>query len=115
MNTGSIAREWSFLLYLNEHWTPSDGGHLRIYGVQGESGQEHHRDVAPKAGTLVIFKSDTVPHEVRPTTASRLAVVGWLHRHQQAPEVDEESLSELGRALLEHYRSKGEVIKLPSP
>jgi Rps23 Pro-64 3,4-dihydroxylase Tpa1-like proline 4-hydroxylase len=112
MNTGSVAREWSFLLYLNEHWTPSDGGHLRIHDVDG-SGQ--HRDVAPEAGTLVLFKSDTVPHEVRPTTASRMAIVGWLHRHQQAPEVDEDSLSELGRALLEHYRSKGETIKLPSP
>lgn len=109
MNAGSIAREYSFLLYLNEHWTPADGGHLRIFNGSGQ-----HRDIAPEAGTLVMFKSDVVPHEVRPTTAERMAIVGWLHRHQEPPEMDEESLSELGRALLEHYRLKGETIKLPS-
>ena len=78
MNVGTVSREYSFLLYLNEDWRASDGGWLRAFDLGSDGG---HVDVAPAAGTLVVFKSDVVPHEVRPTTARRLAVVGWLHRH----------------------------------
>ena len=110
MNTGRVAREFSFLLYLNEGWSPSDGGHLRVFALGGEPGP---RDIAPAAGTLVVFKSDVVPHEVRPTTARRLAVVGWFHRHVEPPiEVDEAALSPLARAIAEHYRAQGQGIKL---
>ena len=108
-NAGAVHRVWSFLLYLNEGWTPSDGGHLRVYDVGGSPG---HIDVAPAAGTLVVFKSDAVPHEVMPTTAQRLAVVGWFHRHAEAEETDEEALSDLGRAILEHYRKQGKAVKI---
>ena len=37
-----------------------------------------HVDIAPRAGTLVVFRSD-VPHEVLDTSASRLAMVGWFN------------------------------------
>jgi len=107
MNAGSVAREWSILLYLNQGWSPRDGGHLRVYDDFGG-----YTDVAPEAGTLVMFKSDAISHEVRPTTAKRLAIVGWLHRHQTPPEVDEEALTPLARAILEHYRAQGKDIKL---
>ena len=110
MNMGSVAREYSFLLYLNVGWSPSDGGHLRVFDLGGEPG---HLDIAPSAGTLVVFKSDVVPHEVRPTTTQRLAIVGWFHRHvDPPPEVDEAALSPLGRAIAEHYRAQGQGIKL---
>ena len=111
-NAGSIAREWSFLLYLNEGWSPSDGGYLRVHDLGGSG---DHLDIAPEAGTLVLFKSDVVSHEVMPTTARRLAIVGWLHRHQEAPREEEaESLTPLARAIREHYRGKGEAVKLAS-
>ena len=72
-------------------------------------------DIAPKAGTLVVFKSDVVPHKVRPTTARRLAIVGWYHRRVEPPEqVDESTLSPLALALLKHYCEQGKTIKLAS-
>ena len=108
MNLGNVAREYSFLLYLNEEWSPSDGGHLRVFDVGGEPG---HRDIAPAAGTLVVFKSDVVPHEVRPTTARRLAIVGWFHRHVEPAVVDEAALSPLARAIAEHYQAQGKRVR----
>jgi predicted 2-oxoglutarate/Fe(II)-dependent dioxygenase YbiX len=113
INAGSVAREWSFLLYLNEGWTPADGGHLRVFDHRGGD-DGHYTDIAPAAGTLVVFKSDVVPHEVRPTTKRRLAIVGWLHRHvaeeEEAPD-EAEQLSDLALAIREHYRTKGKSTK----
>lgn len=133
MNVGKIAREWSFILYLNEQWKPSDGGHLRVFdagsGVSGSgtlladftSGHSPllsgagYVDIAPRAGTLALFRSDTVPHEVRHTSARRMCVIGWLHRElsdAEAPaEPDEGEMSELALALKRHYEGKGERIK----
>ena len=37
-------------------------------------------DVAPHGGTMVLFRSEKVPHEVLDTTAERTAVVGWYNR-----------------------------------
>ena len=133
MNVGKVAREWSFILYLNERWKPSDGGHLRVFdagsGVAGSgtlladftSGHSPllsgagHVDIAPRAGTLALFRSDTVPHEVRHTSAKRMCVIGWLHRElsdAEAPvEPDEGEMSELALALKRHYEGKGERIK----
>ena len=74
-----------------------------------------HVDIAPRAGTLVVFRSDTVPHEVRHTSAKRMAIIGWLHRElgeAEAPaEPPEEELSELALALKRHYEGRGEKIK----
>ena len=111
--SSTVAREYSFLLYLNEGWQPGDGGHLRVFDLGGGGG---HVDVPPAAGTLVVFKSDVVPHEVMPTFSKRLAIVGWLHRHiepvdhDDAP--DDESLSPLARAIMEHYRAQGKDVRM---
>ena len=41
-------------------------------------------DVVPKGGTLVLFDSVTVPHEVLEVTkGTRLAIAGWFHEGQQ--------------------------------
>lgn len=41
-------------------------------------------DVSPQGGTLVVFDSVAVPHEVLPTSAGqRWAVAGWMHEPQQ--------------------------------
>ena len=46
--------------------------------------QQHQVDVSPEGGTLVLFDSVTVPHEVRTTTAGeRIAIAGWFHEEQQ--------------------------------
>jgi SM-20-related protein len=108
-----IRREYSFLLYLNRDWRPRDGGHLRLFDLGGGGG---HVDVAPRAGTLVVFKSDVVPHEVRPTFARRLAVVGWLHRRASPAEASVEArgtaLSPLARAIERHYAAKGKEVRI---
>lgn len=81
------------------------GGHLRIFAGDDpyrsnpadEGDPKHHAseqhsqpgpakanyecnyfDVVPEAGTLVLFDSATIAHEVLPTQRDRLAVVGWF-------------------------------------
>jgi len=72
-----MRRAVSFLVYLNEGWKSTDGGALRIYGSR-ENEQERHVDVQPEAGTLVMFRSDTVAHEVLTTHRRRQCIVGWF-------------------------------------
>jgi len=45
----------------------------------------HHVDVAPAAGTLVLFDSVSLPHLVREVTAKRqrIAATGWFHEESQ--------------------------------
>ena len=46
----------------------------------GEDGGERAFDVLPTGGTLVLFDSVALPHEVRPTVArERYACSGWFH------------------------------------
>lgn len=72
---GSGSRSVSFIVYLNEPgWTAHDGGQLRIYR-QDESAPV---DVLPEAGSLVLFDSKLVSHEVLPTRRERACLVGWM-------------------------------------
>ena len=70
----SNLRKISLVLFLNETWAEEDGGHLRLYDDDGRS----YRDVLPKGGVLVLFFSDRVLHEVRPTNRERLSLTGWF-------------------------------------
>ncbi|HSO05922.1 MAG TPA: 2OG-Fe(II) oxygenase [Pelomicrobium sp.] len=70
----SDARVISAVLYLNDGWTAGLGGALRLYG---EGGWE---DVLPEAGTLVVFRSDSVYHEVLPASRLRFSLTGWFRR-----------------------------------
>ena len=72
-------RSLSLLVYLgDDDWDAQrDGGALRIYPPKG-SGREGYVDVPPYAGTLVVFDSATVPHEVLVTNRPRVALAGWL-------------------------------------
>ena len=41
---------------------------------------ERVRDIAPRGGTLVLFDSVSIPHEVLPTKSKeRFACSGWFH------------------------------------
>ncbi|WP_421683132.1 2OG-Fe(II) oxygenase [Stutzerimonas urumqiensis] len=68
-------RTVSVVLYLNPDWQPGDGGELRLHlpGLEPV-------DVAPVAGTLAVFLSGEVPHEVLPTATERLSLTGWFKR-----------------------------------
>ena len=71
---GNNLRKVSLVLFLNDTWEPEDGGQLRQYETQGPG----YRDVLPLGGTLALFYSDLVPHEVLPTRRERLSLTGWL-------------------------------------
>ena len=81
--TPSAWRQFSFLLYLNPNWLPAHGGALRLHRDSGVDelpvGElPNFVDIPPQAGTLVVFRSDLVPHEVLTTNQERSAVVGWF-------------------------------------
>lgn len=69
------ARVISAVLYLNEGWDADDGGQLRLY-PDGRAAV----DVQPEAGTLVLFRSADLPHEVLPARRERWSVAGWFRR-----------------------------------
>lgn len=66
----------SCVYYLNPAWQPGDGGELRLYRDQGDA--ESYLDIAPHAGTLVAFLSQTQEHEVRPAMRDRYSIAAWL-------------------------------------
>jgi len=89
-------RKVSLLLYLNDQsWdAKKDGGVLRAYLPQRQPSQTAKKrkrdgdgpdeeggsvqDITPQGGTLVLFDSASVEHEVLPTHRERWAVVGWF-------------------------------------
>lgn len=71
---GSSARLVTVILYLNPDWQPEQGGQLKMY-LDNKT-----LEVAPKAGTLVLFLSERFEHEVLPTEQERLSLTGWLRR-----------------------------------
>ena len=52
----------------------ADGGALRLHLPDGAV------DVPPRGGTLVLFLSAEIEHEVLPTTRERLSIAGWFRR-----------------------------------
>mmetsp|Transcript_9008 Transcript_9008/g.17985 ORF Transcript_9008/g.17985 Transcript_9008/m.17985 type:complete len:317 (-) Transcript_9008:1507-2457(-) len=106
-DTGYHRRAFSFLLYLGGHendaepWNvEEDGGELRVYprlsledqriringtlkDIEGHvgdpTGRTDYTDITPQEGTLVIFKSEAICHQVLKTNRKRLVVVGWIH------------------------------------
>ena len=90
--SASVLRTFSLLLYLNKDWSESDEGYLRMHMDSGGDelpvGEEpNFLDVSPQGGTLVLFDSEKVPHEVLDTKSERLAIVGWHNRELSAPDI----------------------------
>jgi 2OG-Fe(II) oxygenase superfamily len=94
-------RAVSFLVYLGsddnkcEEWNcQTDGGALRIHGADyarlipadcipldydvGTNDAEVYADITPSPGTMVLFDSTTIPHEVMLTQRGRVCIVGWF-------------------------------------
>lgn len=57
-------------------------------------------DVPPRAGTLVVFDSSAVPHEVLDTKCERLAVAGWFNRPAAGSSERRGLITALGGALV---------------
>lgn len=68
------ARVLSLVLYLNRDWPEDAGGALRLHLPGGA------RDIAPVAGTAVLFLSDEIEHEVLPATRDRFSIAAWFRR-----------------------------------
>ena len=68
------ARVLSLVLYLNRDWPAAGGGALRLHLPAGP------HDIAPNQGTLAIFLSAGVEHEVMPATQARFSVAAWFRQ-----------------------------------
>lgn len=67
-------RVLSVVAYFNPGWLAEDGGELALF----DEGQvEPFLNVMPAFGTLVVFLSEEVPHEVRPAKRDRYSIAGW--------------------------------------
>ncbi len=66
----------SIILFLNEDWLDGDDGELLIYDPLHP--QQVIAEIRPEMGTLVVFQSDRILHEVRKTNRRRLSLTGWL-------------------------------------
>lgn len=74
---GRESRMVSTVLYLNRNWHERDGGCLTLFDpVTGAP----LRRLLPLGGTLVIFMSELIPHEVEVTHRARLSIAGWFRR-----------------------------------
>jgi SM-20-related protein len=73
-------RAVSAVFYLNPDWQPEQGGALRLYLAD-----ETTRDVQPQAGSLLVFLSADMPHEVLPASRERLSLTGWFRRRGDDP------------------------------
>ncbi len=72
-------RTISCILYLNHDWMHDDGGELRLHLDVGV------HDIAPRAGTWVVFRSELIEHEVRPAKRERFSLTGWFRRRALNP------------------------------
>jgi SM-20-related protein len=65
-------RFFSFVIYLNNNWTDSDGGNLCGY-----NNNQKIFEIKPDIGKMILFKSELV-HEVNVSQRERLSLVGWF-------------------------------------
>lgn len=71
----SNARVISAVMYLNQDWQPDEGGELVMHDDCSEL-----FSVSPCGGTLVIFMSADMPHEVLPALRERWSIAGWFRQ-----------------------------------
>lgn len=80
---GNNLRRVSSVCYLNPDWQPGDGGELCLHAAD-PSGEA--RLIPPLQGSLVVFLSEAVPHEVLRTRCDRLSVAAWFRIRPLAGE-----------------------------
>lgn len=68
------SRVLSFVFYLHEEWKSGDGGELVLYPDEKTTAT-----ISPLPGSLVIFLSEGLPHEVKPCVRERRSFTGWMH------------------------------------
>jgi len=73
------ARVLSLVVYLNPNWPDDAGGALRLHLPEGAL------DIAPRLGTVAVFLSDAVEHEVLPANRARFSVAAWFRQRARSP------------------------------
>ncbi|MBL4714168.1 MAG: 2OG-Fe(II) oxygenase [Alcanivorax sp.] len=73
---GRNGRVLSVVVYLNDQWRSEEGGRLRVWA--DPDAIHPATEVEPRAGTLVCFLSDRIPHEVLEARRQRVSVAGWF-------------------------------------
>ncbi len=74
---GDANRKLSLVAYLNEEWVDQDEGQLVLYPEGADP-----IAVNPAMGTLVVFLSEELAHEVKPARRERLSIAGWFRLNQ---------------------------------
>lgn len=77
------SRILSAVTYLDEEWTETDGGALRIYTDRTIGTEGPYRDIFPEPGKLVLFLSADFWHEVRVAGRPRHTITGWFRRREE--------------------------------
>ena len=72
---GKKNRILTTVLYLNEDWHACDGGELVVFEPTGNS---VIATVNPTFGTMIIFLSESFPHEVLMSHSTRRSIAGWF-------------------------------------
>ena len=72
---GAKNRILTTVLYLNEDWHACDGGELVVFEATGKTVVA---TVNPTFGTMIIFLSESFPHEVLLSHATRRSIAGWF-------------------------------------
>jgi SM-20-related protein len=70
------ARVVSAVCYLNQDWPIEAGGELKLY----DSNNQLLLTLPPIGGTLVLFMSADMPHEVLAAHRSRYSIAGWFRQ-----------------------------------
>ncbi|MEJ2622853.1 MAG: 2OG-Fe(II) oxygenase family protein [Candidatus Thiodiazotropha sp.] len=65
------------ILYLNNSWSESDGGQLRIFTDAGN--EKHFEEILPFEGRLVTFLSARYLYEIAPSKRHRMSMTGWFY------------------------------------
>lgn len=77
---GEANRVLSIVVYLNNEWLVEDGGELVIYA----GGSDGTIKVTPEFGTIVVFLSEEISHEVFPAKRDRYSIAGWFRVNNPA-------------------------------
>ncbi len=73
--SGNQNRILSTVFYLNENWQAADGGELLLFEPDGD---KLIATVNPLFGTMIIFLSESFPHQVLTAHRTRRSIAGWF-------------------------------------
>lgn len=79
--TGKKNRVLSTVYYLNEDWQACDGGELVLFAPAGDT---VIATVNPVFGSMIIFLSESFPHQVLAAHHKRRSIAGWFRVREVA-------------------------------